>query len=71
MGLFKREETVTVEILGQHLVCLVCKSDRFQLREAQLNTAVASFFNLDWANTSAVCYVCKQCGYIHWFLPPR
>jgi predicted nucleic-acid-binding Zn-ribbon protein len=70
MGLFKREEVVTVEILGQQLVCLVCKSNRFQLRKAQLNTAVASFFNLDWANTSAVCYVCKQCGYIHWFLPP-
>jgi predicted nucleic-acid-binding Zn-ribbon protein len=71
MGLFEREEADTVEIIGQQLVCLVCRYDRFQRREAQLNTAAASFFNLDWANTSAVCYVCKRCGYIHWFLPQR
>jgi hypothetical protein len=38
-------------------------------REAQLNTAAASFFNFDWTNPSGNCYVCAKCGYIHWFLP--
>ncbi len=71
MGRFDREEADTVEIIGQQLVCLVCRYDRFHRREALLNTAAASFFYLDWTDTSAVCYVCKQCGYIHWFLPQR
>ncbi len=51
------------------LRCAICGYDRFREREAQLNTAAATFFNFDWANASAVCYVCAQCGYIHWFLP--
>lgn len=55
----------------QHLTlrCLVCGCDNFSQRTAQLNTAVATFFNFDWTNASATCYVCENCGYIHWFLP--
>ncbi len=30
-----------------------------------------TFFNLDWANSSAVCFVCDGCGNIDWFLPQR
>jgi hypothetical protein len=40
-------------------------NDRFWAREAQLNTAVATFCNFDWANPTADCYVCDRCGYIH------
>ncbi len=35
----------------------------------QLNTSTATFFKLDWLNASGICYVCDQCGFIHWFLP--
>jgi predicted nucleic-acid-binding Zn-ribbon protein len=51
------------------LKCQICGHDEFEKREAQLNTAAASFMNLDWLNKSAVCFVCDRCGYIHWFLP--
>jgi hypothetical protein len=71
MGLFGREEPEQVEVAGLTLHCEICKSDRFWTREAQLNTAVATFFGFDWANATAICYVCDQCGYIHWFLPNR
>lgn len=54
---------------GFKLRCEICGHQRFWTREAQLNTAVASFFSFDWANPSATCYVCESCGYIHWFLP--
>ena len=64
-----KKDPVGVEIRGRELKCLVCGHDAFWKREAQLNTAGASFFNLDWANPSGVCYICAQCGYIHWFLP--
>lgn len=68
---FFSEDPISVEINGQQLQCLVCRYDRFRKREAQLNTAVASFFNFDWANQTGLCYVCAKCGYIHWFLPMR
>lgn len=71
MGLFGNPEPVAIEVLDKPLRCEICKHDRFWRREAQLNTAVASFFNFDWANATAVCLVCDACGYIHWFLPKR
>jgi len=64
-----KNDPVGVEIRGRVLQCLICGHDEFWKREAQLNTAAASFFNFDWANPSGACYVCAKCGYIHWFLP--
>lgn len=58
-----------VDVLGHSLRCYVCGYDHFWQRQAQLNTAVATFFNFDWVNASATCCVCAQCGHIHWFLP--
>ena len=70
MGLFGKREPEAVEVAGGiPLRCEICKHDLFWTRRAQLNTAVASFFSFDWANASAVCFVCDRCGYIHWFLP--
>jgi hypothetical protein len=62
------EESQEVKVNGKPLECLVCGTKRFQHRRAQLNTAAATFFHLDWANRSADCVVCADCGYIHWFL---
>lgn len=58
-----------VLVKGNELKCLVCGYDRFWSREALLNTAVASFFNVDWANPKGICQICDSCGYIHWFYP--
>jgi hypothetical protein len=69
MSLLQKEEPETIEINGTRLACQVCSHDKFWRTEGQLNTSVATFFNLDWVNPSAVCYVCDRCGYIHWFLP--
>lgn len=69
MGLFGEEHAEEREVVGQPLRCEICHHTRFWQRRAQLNTAVATFFNFDWANPSAECLVCEKCGYIHWFLP--
>lgn len=69
MGIFSKNETGPFEVLGKPLACLVCGHDEFDDRKAQLNTAMATLFNVDWANPSAVCLICKRCGYIHWFMP--
>jgi hypothetical protein len=68
MSIFKKAEPQLVEIKGQKLVCPFCKNETFFSRRAQLNTSVASFFGLDWANRSATCFVCSECTHIEWFL---
>jgi predicted nucleic-acid-binding Zn-ribbon protein len=68
MSLFENEDSSgTIEIAGRPLTCPVCSSQQFWKKQAQLNTAVASFFNLDWANHSATCMVCNNCSHIIWF----
>jgi predicted nucleic-acid-binding Zn-ribbon protein len=69
MSLFATDETKSYKVLGNVLKCQICGHDEFHRREAQLNTTMLTFFKLDWANASAVCFVCEKCGYIHWFLP--
>ena len=65
MGLFGKSDPEPAIVAGVTLRCEICKFDRFHHRNAQLHGAVASFFDLECAD----CYVCAQCGYIHWFLP--
>jgi ribosomal protein S27AE len=70
LGLGKKEDAGTVYMFGKGLECGICHHTRFWQKTAQLNTAVATFFNLDWTNPSAKCVICERCGYIYWFLPP-
>lgn len=56
------------EIAGLYVTCSHCGGDEFDERSAQLNTAAASFLNLDWANASARVLVCRSCGHLEWFL---
>lgn len=67
MALFGQKKPMRVEVLGDSLRCQICDHDRFWQREGQLNTAVASFFNFEWTNPSAACFICDACGYVHWF----
>lgn len=52
---------------GIKITCPHCQNDTFEKGDAQLNTAVATFFNLDWLNKSATVLVCYHCGMIRWF----
>ena len=63
-------EAREVRIAGHQLRCQVCDYTRFFRREARLTTG-AAFFGQDWANSKANCYVCEQCGYVHWFVRAR
>lgn len=47
MGLFEKKEPERVEVKGKILQCPICDGDLFWQREAQLNTALATFFNVD------------------------
>jgi len=72
MGIFRdkdKKESKEVYLGDLKLRCQICKEELFWRREAQLNTATATAWGLDYLNASADCYVCARCGYIHWFLP--
>ena len=54
----------------EHLKCVVCSGEFFSTQSAQLNTRMMTLLGLDWLNESADVYVCRDCGFVHWFLPP-
>ncbi len=52
---------------GVPVVCPLCRNDIFEKSSAQLNTAGATFLNLDWLNKSATILICTRCSRIQWF----
>lgn len=60
-------ESREYEVKGIPLVCPICGRNRFWIRKTLMNTTGATLFGLDWANRSAVNYVCDYCGHILWF----
>jgi predicted nucleic-acid-binding Zn-ribbon protein len=69
-GVLGHKEATTVEIHGYPLRCQICGHREFWRHDVQLHTRTATFFDMDWLNAAAICAVCDNCGYIHWFLPP-
>lgn len=63
-----KQEPQPYQVKGHDLKCPVCNNDLFRTRRVQLNTALATFFNFDWANRSATCFICSNCTHISWFL---
>ncbi len=51
------------------LKCLVCAHELFWRREVQLTEGVPTLDYPSWKNRYALCLICSNCGYIHWFLP--
>jgi hypothetical protein len=70
MALFgnKQAEPETVDIEGRALVCQFCKDDTFWYRKAQLHGPMLSFLDVEWMSPTAMCLICSQCGYVHWFV---
>lgn len=65
------ELSADVYIGSTRLKCAVCGHARFRHRRAQLQSALASFFDVEWTAPSADCYICNNCGFVHWFMPTR
>jgi predicted nucleic-acid-binding Zn-ribbon protein len=68
MNLFKESEPQPIAVKGHQLKCPVCGNVIFRRKRVLLNTRLATFFDLDWANRTATCYSCSDCAYIFWFL---
>jgi predicted nucleic-acid-binding Zn-ribbon protein len=54
-------------IADKQIKCPHCGNDTFSRGEAQLNTALRTFFKLDWLDESATVLVCTKCSRIQWF----
>ena len=65
---YARKEAHEYEIFGYHLVCPICKHDKFWARKTLMNTPGATFFGVEWANKQADNYICNKCGYVFWFM---
>jgi hypothetical protein len=68
MGLFSKEEATHYEIDGKKLTCTFCSNDTFYTRKEQLHSPARTLLNLEWTDDAATCFVCSNCGYLHWFL---
>ena len=67
MTRFSKRLPDTVMVKNLKLICPVCDNDQFIETRAQMNTAVASLFDVDFANKTARCFVCSECTYVFWF----
>lgn len=60
--------TATVEVENKKLLCTHCGHDHFRKREGLLATTWVTLFQFTFWNESARCFVCTNCGFVHWFL---
>ena len=68
MGLFTADEPKQYAIDDKQLICMFCRNDTFTTRREQLHSPGRTFFNLEWTDKTATCFVCSSCGYLHWFM---
>jgi len=57
------------ETSGTAMACLVCQHDGFDRTRYMLNTQGLTLIGWDGFNREATCFVCRRCGFIHWFAP--
>ena len=55
------------EIAGYKLSCQICHNTHFWTRETLMSGKGATFMGMDWAERTAVNYICSQCAHILWF----
>lgn len=55
-------------VAGVELNCKHCGGGTFVYRYIHLNTAGLNADGPDWQEEFAHVYVCRACGYFHWFL---
>ena len=61
----------SVIIQDKELQCSHCGHNKFEKREGLLTTSWVTFFRFPFWNYSASCFVCRKCGFLHWFVNPK
>jgi hypothetical protein len=69
MGLFSNNRGPNLAtVAGRSFTCRFCDGAQFYDREVKMNTSGMEFFDLGWANQSALGLICAQCGLVHEFM---
>ena len=63
-----RNDGFMVVIKDTPLKCSHCEHTRFQKREGLITTSWVTLFRFQFLNRSARCFLCKKCGFLHWFV---
>lgn len=63
----QKKRATPQSVAGHVLSCPICGHERFWVREAQLNTRLMSFLDLDFTNPKGRCFICENCRHIMWF----
>ena len=63
-----QDEPLEFDVGERQATCQFCGDQKFWIKKGQLNTAVMSFFDVEWLDPQATCLICDSCGYVHWFL---
>ena len=57
-----------ITIKNKPLICFHCGENIFGKREGIVPTSWITFFRWTVFNRSARCFICKNCGFLHWFI---
>ncbi len=49
------------------LTCVVCGGGEFEHRRAKMSE-LGGVLDFSWFASRAECYICRSCGYVHWFV---
>jgi hypothetical protein len=64
----KMGSTSKITIKNRPLVCFHCGDNIFGKREGLVTTSWITFWGWTIYNKSARCFICKNCGFLHWFV---
>jgi ribosomal protein L37E len=68
MGIFSEDQPKRYEIANKQLICMFCGNDTFHTRTEQLQSPGLTFLDIEWADSTATCFICISCGYLHSFM---
>ena len=58
-----------LKLLGKDFKCTVCQSELFIAKRVQLTFDEPNAYNFGRKKELSNCLICKDCGYMHFFLP--
>jgi DNA-directed RNA polymerase subunit RPC12/RpoP len=64
----KPDRTTELVVEGRVIPCPICGHDRFRTRKTVMASAGLAIFDMEWAGTEAINYVCHRCGHVLWFI---
>jgi DNA-directed RNA polymerase subunit RPC12/RpoP len=64
----KPRPTTELVVEGRAVPCPICGHDRFRTRTTVMASGLLAAFDMEWAGSEALNYVCDRCGHVLWFM---